>query len=61
MEIWTGWLMGIDEDARVRIQAGGGSIDGRVWGESQCSACYAACMRYGFWPWQANGKPCPGA
>lgn len=43
------------------IQAGGGSIDGRVWGESQCRACYAACMRYGFWPWQANDKPCPGA
>jgi hypothetical protein len=43
------------------IQAGGGSIDGRVWKEPQCKACYEACMRHGFWPWQANDKPCPGS
>lgn len=38
-----------------------GRHDGRVWGESQCKACFDACMRHGFWPWQANDKPCPGA
>lgn len=38
-----------------------GRHDGRVWGESQCKACFAACMRYGYWPLRANGKPCPGA
>jgi hypothetical protein len=38
-----------------------GRHDGRVWGESQCQACFAACMRYGYWPLRANGKPCPGA
>lgn len=43
------------------IRAGGDGIDGRKWGETQCQACYDACMRHGFWPWQANDKPCPGA
>lgn len=38
-----------------------GRHDGRVWGESQCKACFDACMRYGYWPLRANGKPCPGA
>lgn len=38
-----------------------GRHDGRVWGESQCKACYEACMRHGFWPLRANEKPCPGA
>jgi hypothetical protein len=36
-----------------------GKHDGRVWGESQCKACFTACMRYGYWPLRANGKPCP--
>jgi hypothetical protein len=39
----------------------GGRHDGRVYGESQCKACFSACMRYGFWPLRANDKPCPGA
>ena len=43
------------------IRASGDAIDGRKWGETQCQACYDACMRHGFWPWQANDKPCPGA
>jgi len=43
------------------IRAGGDSIKGRKKGETQCQACYDACMRHGFWPWQANDKPCPGA
>lgn len=43
------------------IRAGGDSMDGRKWGETQCQACYDACMRHGFWPWEANDKPCPGA
>lgn len=38
-----------------------GRHDGRVWGESQCKACYEACMRHGFWPLRADDKPCPGA
>jgi hypothetical protein len=38
-----------------------GRHDGRVWGESHCKACFAACMRYGYWPLRANGKLCPGA
>jgi hypothetical protein len=43
------------------IDAGGGSIEGRVWDETQCKACFEACMRYGSWPKEANDKPCPGA
>lgn len=43
------------------IRAGGGSIEGRKSGETQCQACFDACMRYGYWPLRANGKPCPGA
>jgi hypothetical protein len=43
------------------IQVGGGSIEGRVWDETQCKACFDACIRYGEWPKEANGKPCPGA
>lgn len=43
------------------IRAGGDRIEGRRWNETQCQACYDACMRHGFWPWQANDKPCPGA
>jgi hypothetical protein len=39
----------------------GGRHDGRVYGESQCRACFSACMRYGYWPLRANEKPCPGA
>ncbi len=42
------------------IEAGGGSTQGRVWDETQCKACFEACMRYGAWPQEANGKPCPG-
>jgi hypothetical protein len=43
------------------IRAGGDSIPGRKAGETQCQACYDACIRHGFWPWKANDKPCPGA
>lgn len=43
------------------IRAGGDSIEGRKWNETQCQACYDACRRHGYWPWQANDKPCPGA
>lgn len=43
------------------VQCRSGRQDGRTWGESQCKACYDACMRYGFWPLRANEKPCPGA
>lgn len=43
------------------IDAGGGSIEGRVWDETQCKACFEACMRFGSWPKEANDKPCPGA
>ncbi len=42
------------------IDAGGGSLEGRVWDETQCKACYEACMRHGSWPKEANDKPCPG-
>jgi hypothetical protein len=49
-------------DGYVRcIDAGGGSMEGRVYGESQCRACRAACLREeGVWPKEANEKPCPG-
>lgn len=43
------------------MNAGGGSIPGRKNGETQCQACFDACMRYGYWPLRANEKPCPGA
>ena len=43
------------------MNAGGGSIPGRKKGETQCQACYDACMRHGYWPLRANEKPCPGA
>jgi hypothetical protein len=43
------------------IRAGGDGVDGRKWGETQCQACFDACMRHGFWPLRANDKPCPGA
>ena len=43
------------------IDAGGGAIEGRVYGETQCRACRDACRRNrGKWPQEANGKPCPG-
>jgi hypothetical protein len=42
------------------MRAGGGSIKGRKHGETQCQACFEACMRHGYWPWRANDKPCPG-
>lgn len=42
------------------VEAGGASIPGRVAKETQCKACYEACMRYGFWPYRANGKRCLG-
>lgn len=43
------------------MNTGGGSIPGRKRGETQCQACYDACMRHGYWPLRANEKPCPGA
>lgn len=42
------------------IRAGGDGLKGRKWGETQCQACYDACMRHGFWPLRANDKLCPG-
>lgn len=42
------------------VEAGGASIPGRVAKETQCKAFYDACMRYGFWPYRANGKRCLG-
>ena len=43
------------------IRAGGDLIPGRKSGETQCQACFDACMRHGYWPLRANHKPCPGA
>lgn len=42
------------------VDVGGARIPGRVEKETQCRACYAACMRYGFWPYKANDKRCLG-
>ena len=55
------WDQDICRPHYVRCMETGGRHDGRVWGESQCKACFAACMRYGFWPLRANAKPCLGA
>src|SRR6218665_223555 len=41
------------------IDVGGGRIQGRGWDETQCKACFEACMRHGVWPREANDKPCP--
>lgn len=43
------------------IRAGGDRIPGRKAGETQCQACFDACMRHGYWPLRANYKSCPGA
>ena len=56
------WRTDISEPHYAKcVRAGGDSIPGRKKGETQCQACYDACMRHGFWPWEANDKPCPGA
>ncbi len=56
------WRRDICEPHYVKcVRAGGDSILGRKKGETHCQACFDACMRHGFWPWQANDKPCPGA
>lgn len=56
------WRTDICEPHYVKcIRAGGGRIPGRKAGETQCQACVDACMRHGYWPLRANGKPCPGA
>lgn len=43
------------------IEAGGGGKRGRKFDETLCQACWDACRRYGFWPYRANGKLCPGS
>jgi len=55
------WDRDICRPRYVKCMDTGGRHDGRVWGESQCKACFAAWMRYGYWPLRANEKPCPGA
>ena len=55
------WDRDICRPHYVKCMETGGRHDGRVWGESQCKACFAACMRHGFWPLRANEKLCPGA
>jgi len=57
-----GWRKDICEPHYAQcIRAGGGRIEGRKKGETQCQACFDACMRHGYWPLRANDKLCPEA
>ena len=55
------WDRDICRPRYAKCMETGGRHDGRVWGESQCKACFAACMRYGYWPLRANEELCRGA